>query len=296
MMKKILCKSLLLTIVFFVACTTDAGYDPSSRYEDKKVDYIVERSYHVPKCDKESEGDVIYLVEDMMTYACIDGLWTVGRKLPEGALELEDLPRASSSGTLPKEIKKESEISYETSSFVDSRDGHEYRTVIIDGMEWMAENLDYDDGEYNLVMPSCTELFEKRNCRMYLGYTRESGYQMAASQVCPDDFEIPSEYRWERFFEAVGDDDVAKILKDKSFSVNKDYPAKDLISFSVLATGYYSFWEYAIDGDTLIENDVGKSAVFWTSSKNAFEFRLNQNEPVLVNRYGYASVRCMRLL
>jgi len=35
-------------------------------------------------------------------------------------------------------------LGIKTSEFTDPRDGKNYKTVIVDGVEWFGENLDYD--------------------------------------------------------------------------------------------------------------------------------------------------------
>lgn len=302
-MKKIIYLLFFAQVLVFMACTTDAGYDPSSRYKNKHVDYITERSNHMPKCNDDLEGYVFYVENEFMVYSCIDGVWTEGRKIPIGAVELEDVPRynASTFGTDIKNAEKDLKNEYETSSFIDLRDGNVYSTVIIDGMEWMTENLNYDVDENSAFVSSCIEKFGEKNCRVYLGYTRNEGYQMFLESVCPEDFEIPSRYKWERLFAAIGDENVAQFLKDKSFPSSEKYPAKDLISFGALPTGYYILSDITCladdeDCDPVIESDVGNAAVFWMGFDGAVKFTSNSNTAVFSNLYGYASVRCMRVL
>ena len=80
------------------------------------------------------------------------------------------------------------------SEFTDTRDGKVYKTVIINGVEWFRENLDYDDTEdhggkmfidlFLDKLPSLKPDFKKSNCGTL--YTFDS-----AKMACPEGWEIP---------------------------------------------------------------------------------------------------------
>ena len=81
--------SLLLWLIPFVGCTTDAGYDPSSEYRDKSVDYVVyagRGNYRdgesLPDCNKRWEGYVFYVYLDDKAYVCVEGIWSKTRDIP----------------------------------------------------------------------------------------------------------------------------------------------------------------------------------------------------------------------
>lgn len=293
-MKNIFCLLFLVPLLIFQACTTDAGYDPSSRYIDKKVDYVVDSaflswSYEIPKCDKSLEGTVIFIERELDVYACIDSVWTFCRKLSAGAPELYDAILYDESSGIDKETenRKKNGIPYETSSIVDSRDGRKYKTVIVDDMEWMAENLDYDNGKNSIVHSGCSDEFGEKNCRMYFANKSDYSYIYVIDSACPAGFMLPSESRWLQLIAAVGGTDVAgQILKDESFSVNKKHPAYNSISFSVLATGY----------ETALEVGVGETAMFWTATRSVVRFDVDRDEVVIMSMSGFAPVRCMRRL
>lgn len=297
MMKKILCKSLLLPVVFFVACTTDAGYDPSSRYKNKHVDYITERSNHMPKCNDDLEGYVFYVENAFMVYSCIDGVWTEGRKIPIGAVELEDVPRykASTFSTDIKNAEKDLKIEYETSSIVDSRDGHEYKTVVIDGVEWMAENLDYET-DYSLTSPEC----EARgvNCGQFYNWRDAVGGGEDYSEICPDGFRLPEQADAEHLANFVGG--LPHVLKSKDYWDTEDLRGgTDEIGFNAIPAGF-SYSGYPSF------HDFGYSAHFWSSEyakdsyRSAYEIVLysfyDYIDWYLTDQDNYYNVRCMRVL
>ena len=286
MMKK---KSLYILVsaplLAFMACSTDAGYAPSSQYDDKKVDYIVayDDSYsgsvneRLPECDDKLEGYIFYAEKSSTVYACADGFWVVKRSLSKDAPELFEATRYN-----PGNTKKETTVNipHEVASITDSRDGRKYKTVIIDDMEWMAENLDYDDEESNRVARQCSAKFGEKNCRQYrIYYAVGGGTENTLSYICPNDFHVPYEYEWEQLFDAVGGEEVAgRMLKDESFYTNYDYRGVNAISFSVLATGH---------GASKYESYIGEAAAFRTATGSVVTFGAASNRASIVSTISY---------
>jgi hypothetical protein len=69
-------------------------------------------------------------------------------------------------------------------TFTDDRDGISYEWVKIGGKYWMAENLNYDYGEYYEY-----ETFCNTYGRLYEGWI--------ANDVCPDGWHLPSDAEWD---------------------------------------------------------------------------------------------------
>jgi len=90
--------------------------------------------------------------------------------------------------TVDKKVntKKESEIEFGT--FSDSRDGQTYRTVQLNGLEWMADNFKYDIGY------GCWSYHnDDRNSDIYGRlYTLEG-----AKKACPEGWRLPSDEEWQ---------------------------------------------------------------------------------------------------
>ena len=278
-MKNIFCLLFFVPLLVFQACTTDAGYDPSSRYIDKKVDYVVDSaflswSYEIPKCDKSLEGTVIFIERELDVYACIDSVWTFCRKLSAGATELYDA------------------ILYDESN----------------GMSKESENKNVKgvaDEESNRVARQCSAKFGEKHCRQYrMYYAVGGGSENSLAFICPEDFHVPFEYEWEKLFEAVGGEEIAgKMLKDENFSTNYKYRGVNAISFSVLATGH---------GAGKYESYVGEAAAFRTASGSVVTFGAASNGAGIASAMSYFdgeytnyssvqssdfySVRCMRAL
>lgn len=88
-------------------------------------------------------------------------------------------------------------------TFVDERDGQEYRYTTIGDQVWMAENLNYEmDGAEVSRWSSCNQ---QENCEIQ-GLMYELN---AASLACPKGWRLPSKNDWNELFESVGGIDVA---------------------------------------------------------------------------------------
>lgn len=99
------------------------------------------------------------------------------------------------------------DLSLKTSSFNDSRDGKTYKTIIIGGKEWMAENLAYlpavhqsSDGShseprYYVYDYQGTDVVAAKKSSNYTNYGVLYNYS-AAILVCPRGWHLPSDAEW----------------------------------------------------------------------------------------------------
>lgn len=81
------------------------------------------------------------------------------------------------------------------SSFTDPRDGQTYHTVELNGLRWMAQNLNYDVGEGCWFFENDAKNGEKYG-RLY---TWE-----AAKKACPPGWRLPTDEEWKRLVNAQG--------------------------------------------------------------------------------------------
>ena len=81
-------------------------------------------------------------------------------------------------------------------TLTDKRDGQKYRTVVINGKRWMAQNLNYKTKGgswcYNDSVSYC-----KKYGRLYDWNT--------AKTVCPNGYHLPSRVEWDNLAHAIGD-------------------------------------------------------------------------------------------
>jgi uncharacterized protein (TIGR02145 family) len=98
------------------------------------------------------------------------------------------------------------------STFIDSRDGNQYRTVKIDGSWWMAENL-----KYGKLIPKGQEQTENDTVERYqytdwktcdtiggvYSWFEAMNYEVGNPKgICPDGWHIPSYKEWIKIFES----------------------------------------------------------------------------------------------
>jgi len=130
----------------------------------------------------------------------------------------------------------------------DARDKQKYRTVVIDGRKWMADNLNYK-------MPGSTCYREDEdNCMVYGRlYTWE-----AAQKACPAGFHLPTNEEFESLWKAAGGDFNAGYLIKANYGWSGETNGNDTLKFSAIPAG-----NMFDDGTYGNEN---KFAFFWSSS------------------------------
>jgi uncharacterized protein (TIGR02145 family) len=178
---------------------------------------------------------------------------------------------------MSKETYLNPEVEY--GSMIDSRDGKEYRTIIIDGMEWMAENLNYDpgqggSGENKYDWSWCYDN-EPKNCevagRLYTwaaamdSVKTECGYGLTCSPtlpvqgVCPSGWHLPSLDEWKALFASADNTAVGFKLKTMC-GWEDDGNGDDSFGFAGFPAGCYEFVYDRFIGS-------GGLAYFWSSTE-----------------------------
>ena len=169
----------------------------------------------------------------------------------------------------------------------DERDGQVYKTTVIAGHVWMAENLNYayeDSSTRTSPLSLCYDnnpALCKKYGRLYLwsaamdsaGFFSDSAnncgnlHKCTVSNpvrgVCPEGWHLPADYEWEALINFVGIDSAGIKLKSLSGWSN-DSPAftvnEDSYGFSVLPGGFHT--DSYNDKRSLA---IGGNAYFWTT-------------------------------
>lgn len=164
----------------------------------------------------------------------------------------------------------------------DARDKQKYRTVVIDGRKWMADNLNYK-------MPGSTCYREDEdNCMVYGRlYTWE-----AAQKACPAGFHLPTNEEFESLWKAAGGDFNAGYLIKANYGWSGETNGNDTLKFSAMPAGnmfddgtYGNENKFAFFWSSITEG--GDASVWYLSSKSmGFSYMMKPKN------FGF-SVRCV---
>ncbi len=139
----------------------------------------------------------------------------------------------------------QSAFSQKTGLLNDERDGKVYKTVIIDGTEWMAENLDYE------VRGSFCYEDKVENCDIYGRIYTWPLLMMNSSAessrgVCPNGWHVPTDGEWSKL--------------DNSVKRAKDLAIGGVTGFNIVFAGSrFTEGNYGF---------LGQCATFWTSTED----------------------------
>jgi len=175
----------------------------------------------------------------------------------------------------------------DTNTIIDSRDGQEYKTVVIGSQTWMAENLNFDAGEgsycYSDIVENCDTYGRLYEWEVLIdGELRGSPLFPSGIQgLCPDGWHVPSSAEWDTLTEFIRSEQLDVEISSSTFGDSYYYIGKylkaptswgeqsgsgtpidigeDTYGFSALAGGKKDAW-YGFKG-------TGALAMWWTSDR-----------------------------
>ena len=133
-------------------------------------------------------------------------------------------------------------------SVMDSRDGQTYKTVKIGSQVWMAENLNYENGNSMCYSDGSTKCGKSGRI-----YTWD-----AAKEVCPSGWHLPDTTEWVALFSAVGTRGMAGRNLKSTTGWADNGNGFDAYGFSVLPIAFWDVSEF-------IARD--EFAMFWSSTE-----------------------------
>jgi len=190
--------------------------------------------------------------------------------------------------------------------------GRSYKTVVIGGQTWMAENLNYNvSGSvcYNGQDNYCAQYGRLYNWATAMNISSDynsSSYNPSPSTkyrgICPQNWHIPNDDEWSALFNAVGGSSVAgRKLKSQSGWYNcgpsgsgNSYVCEDAFGFSALPGGNGGSYG-GFDG-------VGYSGYWWSASEYSSYLAYSRYMDYYLEYAGYLnydksylfSVRCLQ--
>ncbi len=159
-------------------------------------------------------------------------------------------------------------------TLVDSRDGRTYRTAVVNGQNWMAENLKYDAG----AASACYDDVED-NCE---AYGRLYNWD---SLLCPTGWRMPSLDEYRALVDFAGDASKLKSATDWNPAGSDEY-GLDFLPGGMC--GPDSEGDYS---------GLGEELCLWTSDYMgmAVAFNLdNDGDLMVISKYSYLYVRCVQ--
>lgn len=281
---------------------------------EKYVGLFVGEAYGFGACTDGNDGDFVQLKNGNSKnlgeyYVCDDNVWRLmfsTEKLYEKACtvkksgEFMTTPRneiyicdggngywrPATTYDHPKEYYMNDEVDY--GKLKDTRDGKEYKTVVIGTQTWMAENLNYyDKDNENLIKESWCYKTQNENCDVggrlyswtaamnfsmyYRLYSAVEAIQTPHQGICPDGWHIPDSTEWRTLADYVKkvDGSSGLLMSSKGWKASDYKASTDPYGFSVIPTGAY-YGKYAdphADYSQTEFDDDGLFANFWTATE-----------------------------
>ena len=158
----------------------------------------------------------------------------------------------------------------------DSRDGHVYKYMNIDGTDWMVSNLRYDNGDYECLLGNCEDygyLYQSPGATYYGdSFATSVDVFNPARGICPSGWHVPMVEDFSHLINSASDDEKKLLFSEAE---------RDII----LATGVdsTSYWSTYIS--------LSRRTCEWRYALNVFS---DGSLSVSLKEPGRAFVRCVR--
>jgi len=169
----------------------------------------------------------------------------------------------------------------------DTRDGKEYRTVVIGKQTWMAENLKYNA--------------EGSKCAGFCGRDGQLYNWETAKRSCPKSWHLPSKEEWETLVNFAGGKDIAgkKLKASKGWSfIGSSGGGTDDYGFTALPRGLIGCGRNNCSEQPLVRNDCDHWWSDYGDDDQAFGwFICKKNDWTSLSSFGATyllSVRCIK--
>lgn len=329
-------------------------YNEKGRIRCVKDDENEKPGWILPKCDSDNEGTVA--PKETMRLICKEGVWYVASllerdtygepcseknvgKVVKGNINNANWYCCTSNGwqnmeywswDVPNDSRMNPNLEYD--SIVDKRDGQVYKTRKIEGLTWMAENLNYSDSVKTpslLARSWCYENVES-NCdvggRLYTWAAAVDSIALEDDEnnpqkcdgdttcvksvnvrgICPEGWHLPNYNEWDKFHNASGSYKTKngwdRYYVSGPANAGAGYKVgngSDGLGFSAIPAGWWSIAKKQF-------LDAGSEALFWSSSglddEKAYYFSVESGSGFIENYHFIGStaktnglsVRCVK--
>ncbi|SHM92454.1 major paralogous domain-containing protein [Fibrobacter sp. UWR3] len=302
--------ALTAATAFFTACGDD-DFAPVSRNRGYDYAFTSTKEFAEYPCNDVREGREAIVGRDKDSYYCefdsrdsvyiwvgdTDTLTAEGRKFHRAESSSSSY-RSSSSYSYEEVFNPD--IDY--GPMTDPRDGKTYRTVVVNGQLWMAENLNYSGN--NVGKAPCYNNRDSLCAQFGRLYSRDAAMDDSRCEylsscdlgegpiqgICPDGWHIPTVEEMEDLVDFVGDYAPRYKSMGSTWSYND---GTDTYGLSFLGAGNW-------DSDDGFE-DINRYEVTWAYAPDTYQHYLllgGSNAIVEVMSYKdseyYSSVRCVK--
>jgi uncharacterized protein (TIGR02145 family) len=181
------------------------------------------------------------------------------------------------------------------SQFTDPRDGKEYKTIIVDGVEWFGQNLDYDISEEHGGRAFVDLFYDSLPSRTHPEKSGECGslYPFDSLQIaCPEGWEIPKRDVFIELFKKITN---LPPNEWKTAEKAKIYHAvKSILSINFCGRFDKRVGEIQFMKETLKEVFITSTPGSMSNGGSIFIFDRNSTSYIEDVGYGYYSVRPVR--
>lgn len=190
-------------------------------------------------------------------------------------------------------------------------DGNSYSTIIIDDMEWMAENLRvtrFRNGDSIKLIPHTSSngqnepawgyyndnpTYNLSDGKLYNGYTF-----IDSSGLCPTGWHASSEQDWQKLISLLGGPTLAgfQLVSNATF-LNQIKPHPNTIGFSALAAGEFSYGGSRTKGNNATFGTSKYNGTFNVNNGRYYWLRVNPGSTIGLTDsrlYWHSACRCVK--
>ena len=224
-----------------VALLGDEGYTTYYICRSDGWDEALEREYDTYglNCASENVGDVKYgTVTGNQRYYCSANGW----------VDFDEW-----SWNVPTETRLRPDIKYGT--LVDPRDGQKYRTIVVESLEWMAQNMNYEPVEGSYCHDDNAD-----HCKVA---GRLYDWTIARDSACPEGWHLPTQSEYSTMIDPMGGLNEAGPKLRTTSGWDGGWNGSDSVGFAAIPAGY------RVHSSSQSE---GAGTRLWTSDKRSDDF------------------------